>query len=1788
MREFRLPYPGLRAFDREEADLFFGRDGAVDDMIDRLAGTRFLAVLGASGSGKSSLVKTGLLDGLELGLHPAGPHWQICTFTPGGGPFRNLATALYELQQRSLDSASSNTDSGTAILEGFLRQGPRSLIRWIQDGYLPEGHNLLLLVDQFEELFRYGGYSEREDAEAFVKLLIESTSAKDVPIHCVLTMRSEFLGACALIPGLAETINAGAYLTPRMSRSNCREAIVGPARMSGVEIENSLVNRLLNDLIRFAPWEGDEDSDQAKQLARRADQLPVMQHLLNRIWQHASDAAGDAAVRLTEQDYEALGGLSGALDAHGAELLERFDEDEKILVERIFRALVDGTSPATATRRPLRFSDIVACTDADEEAIRRVIDMFRADDCNFLRPGPAVTLRDETIVDISHESLIRQWSVLSDWVTAEARAANLWRRLSTSAGRYQRQEGELLAGLDLANLSAWWDEEKPQPSWTSRYSDDFDAVSGFVQKSVEAERERERARQDRELRERKRLRIGLASVTALAIAASVLAYWAFHAENTIAEINLKAAVLRINADDDFLAAMDEGQKAPISERYAEIQQRGAETEGVTASLEDEEQVLLRRAIWLTRTADMLLDAGWVREGAERTAALEELVIRNARLFTSKTSAAIYADALAAIARGYTEQGEYDRANARLDQAESALGTVDDADFAALRRHANVLYRRSEVALGEERYAVFLRSVDALRNIYREVYDVATEAARQKGSAEAVADIELTESPGQLDSARVESDPERLTESPWQLVSALQESDREHARDITEMFARAQMRAVSVVHNIIASSARGESQLDELVAEVDKAFRFYAAIEQEEATGRRALSAFIARTTADYYLDTVENRKRSLARANEAVAVTAGLLIDDPGDLGFRSQFVMAQIQRAQALSQLGKTDEALAGLRLARRVVFDTKLKRPPGPLWRAHDRSISFNQYRVQEQAGSPEKGQTPAWRLKAEVDYAAQSREDEIDEDAVFPIWALVTSGAVNDIPRDRVVPYLQWLLDLDSQARPEFEDDYARRRLRSWGFSQALSLPIDMVGEDTWKTWFEQARVNGVVDDASAQDYVFGLAVFRSMPVPLAGHIPSDHALLAKRAIEDLDELKNINEEDDAQALARMKRAFAEIVVPDGPRDAQLAYMYLLNAIAAKMTDFASTDDAMADRLEVLNAAIAVNEAPDEGGDEAMLMLNYLVGTRAAALQKSGDDERAIADYSHALKLAENAFEANSKSRANLRNSIFYARKILDMTTADGSASAPTLARLDRLFSDILPAYGNRRLLAESRSYLTSLERSIKARQRGASAVDPQRLEHYLSTVTEALARTDPDSDAGGLSDDAGVEAGGDAASLSGDGPERVAVTERANTDFRKLYSVTDVGDSGYLNWSREPLYPGSWRTMFDEERDALLNRLPAAVRDEAEHVRVLPLPFYEDGRLVEVERNPRDGEIAVRTYLAFPDSMYSLNGTSPPIHEANRKAPILLETRDQAAAYLRFFSMYVNGKEGAFFIVDNGNEIEWRATAEESRIEDVRRRIRPLVVWPDEQMDRHWQASATVQYNDALFGVIFRVYPTGMVEMLSDAPLAADLPIDKIVISNRGSGVVRETDDLDDLDDLGIIAVASFKDEVVAIMRKLDEAGPEDLDHVLEEYAFYLQDKLFLATHEDADVLVNGFAYNLAEHEVRLDDAKKLALIAHELDSDNPDIKDTYAWALIKNGAIDEGIEVLLEAGKIYDAKPGSDFTMLQYYAHLGHAYRISDQADLAREALEKALAYDVPGDWLDFANSELQMLDQTAP
>ncbi|MBO6717568.1 MAG: WD40 repeat domain-containing protein [Rhizobiaceae bacterium] len=576
--EGRLPYPGLRAYKRDETDLFFGREGCVNEMVDRLAATRFLAVLGTSGSGKSSLVRTGLLDALDLGLYAAaGSRWKVADCHPGENPLGKLARALLETK------GDDPSEEDVVTLEAFLARGPLAIVEWLNDGNLGENENLLILVDQFEELFRYGDYAGREHAEAFVALLLES-AAQHHRIHVVITMRSEYLGACALIPGLAEQINAGLYLARRMTREECRQAIVGPAAVVGFDIEPALVTRLLNDLSGFAPWDSDREGSQLQRLSRQADQLPLMQHVLSRLWQLAARRNPREGLQLTLQDYLDIGELRGALEQHADEIIGGISESSRPFVKPLFSALVVGANLADAVRRPRPFGELVAITGATREQVVEIVDAFRSPGCNFLRPGLEQELNDRTIVDISHESLIRQWSSLAAWCAEEADNAAQWARLKSTEARHAKGLEDLLSGLTLANTAAWWDREKPTKAWADSHGGNFEEISAFLARSREAQEleEREKEERARALLERQSLR---RRSTVYAISAMVaLAAAVYGIYSSVQADNARASALAAAeaADEQRAIAEKERQAADEQRALAEAARQAADEQRALA------------------------------------------------------------------------------------------------------------------------------------------------------------------------------------------------------------------------------------------------------------------------------------------------------------------------------------------------------------------------------------------------------------------------------------------------------------------------------------------------------------------------------------------------------------------------------------------------------------------------------------------------------------------------------------------------------------------------------------------------------------------------------------------------------------------------------------------------------------------------------------------------------------------------------------------------------------------------------------------------------------------------------------------------------------------------------------------------------------------------------------------------------------------------------------------------------------------------------------------------------
>jgi len=506
-----IPYPGLRPFETEECDIFFGREKQTDELLQRLQRVRFLAILGPSGCGKSSLIRAGLISALETGfMSDAGSRWRVAWLRPGDHPIGRLVDSL--MAPALLGRERGDQDDAPLFLEAALRRGPLGLIEIVQEGGLCTDSNLLVVVDQFEELFRFRAQGDPEEADAFVALLLAAAAQTALPVYVIIAMRSDFLGDCSLFRDLPEAINESTYLIPRLTREQCAIAIAGPPRVFGGEVDPLLVNRLLND---FGP---------------DPDQLPLLQHALMRMWQKRAAAAEgtDQPVTLTVADYEAIGGLSRALSEHADETLCELTAEQQGVAKMIFQRLTGRCLGKRDTRAPARMAEIASAAGVTVSEVGSVVEAFRGSDRSFLTPREGL-LTGETLIDIGHESLIRQWKQLASWVEEEADSAAMYARLRETARLWEADEAGLWGNPDLGRVLQWRQRSNPSEGWAVRYGsrEAFALAMKFLDASEAEQRVRElQAEKLREqaLRAARRLAWIFGTVLVL-LAVGAIGYW---------------------------------------------------------------------------------------------------------------------------------------------------------------------------------------------------------------------------------------------------------------------------------------------------------------------------------------------------------------------------------------------------------------------------------------------------------------------------------------------------------------------------------------------------------------------------------------------------------------------------------------------------------------------------------------------------------------------------------------------------------------------------------------------------------------------------------------------------------------------------------------------------------------------------------------------------------------------------------------------------------------------------------------------------------------------------------------------------------------------------------------------------------------------------------------------------------------------------------------------------------------------------------------------------------------
>ncbi|MES2373036.1 MAG: hypothetical protein V4557_10695 [Bacteroidota bacterium] len=570
------PFPGLRAFEEDEDVLFFGREKQVDELLTKLRTTRFLAVIGSSGSGKSSLVKSGLIPSLHSGfMSGAGSLWRICSFRPGNDPIGNIAKTLASTGVLNDSGDEQEIDTLSSITESILRRSSNGLVEAYKQSGIPPKNNLLILVDQFEEIFRFSKYESeakegKRDSVAFINLLLKATKQTEVPIYVVFTMRSDFLSDCTEFRGLPEAINDGDYLVPRMTREERRDAITGPIAVANGKISQRLVNQLLNDV-------GDNP-----------DQLPILQHSLMRTWD-IWKKKNKPDTEIDSPDYEEIGTMKHALSQHAEEAYSELDSDNKRRIcEVVFKALTDKGSDTRGIRRPSRMSELCKISNASFTEVSQVIEIFRKQGRAFLMPPANIPLTESSIIDISHESIMRVWEKLILWVEEENQSAQTYLRLSEAANLYELGNGGLWRDPELQVAWKWKEEQNPNTIWASRYNNEFEKAMLFLEhskKQFEQELVHKENLQKRRLKQAKRIAI---VISAIAVLALFLSIYSFEQKNQAVKSQKIADAERVKAEQQKKIAVEQ-QKIAETNKMIALQEK-------TAAQKSEEQAVFQKEV----------------------------------------------------------------------------------------------------------------------------------------------------------------------------------------------------------------------------------------------------------------------------------------------------------------------------------------------------------------------------------------------------------------------------------------------------------------------------------------------------------------------------------------------------------------------------------------------------------------------------------------------------------------------------------------------------------------------------------------------------------------------------------------------------------------------------------------------------------------------------------------------------------------------------------------------------------------------------------------------------------------------------------------------------------------------------------------------------------------------------------------------------------------------------------------------------------------------------------------
>lgn len=582
------PYVGLRAFDETEAVVFHGRERLTQSVLDRLSdGDRLVALIGASGSGKSSVVRAGLLPELRQGAISNSDSWYITAMTPGVRPFESLEAALLRI--------AVNPPAG--LLE-VLSSGPRGIARAARRAVPTDDATVLLVIDQFEELFTL--CEDETERRLFLDGLHTAIAHDSTHLRIVLTLRADFYDHPLRYPGFAEHIrDHGMTVTP-LAAEELEQAVVAPAAQVGIAFEPGLVAEIV---AAFSTQPG---------------ALPLLQYLLAELFDHRVDNT------MMVEAYQTLGGVNGALAHRAEELFNDATAATQSAIASMFTRLVSLGEGSEDTRRRVRRSELRS-SDAMDAAIDRYVA------ARLVTVDRDRTTREPTL-EVAHEALIREWPRLRSWLDddrADLRAHHHLHGAALTWDNRGQPSEDLYRGGRLELVESWLDEDRELNEVEERF-----IVSSIQERSRLAALEQQHlAETERQNTRLQRLLVAVGIIAAIALAAGGLAFTqrgnAIAARDDADAARIEAETERINAEESRDEAISAHQVADQTARAAETS-RLVSTSASLAGTNPRVAALLARAAYNRERTPETLGAlqaalsqsgpllGWLGSGTEFT------------------------------------------------------------------------------------------------------------------------------------------------------------------------------------------------------------------------------------------------------------------------------------------------------------------------------------------------------------------------------------------------------------------------------------------------------------------------------------------------------------------------------------------------------------------------------------------------------------------------------------------------------------------------------------------------------------------------------------------------------------------------------------------------------------------------------------------------------------------------------------------------------------------------------------------------------------------------------------------------------------------------------------------------------------------------------------------------------------------------------------------------------------------------------------------------------------------